>query len=186
MQDRQIVELYLNRDETAVSETTEKYGKYLMKIALNILANEEDAKECVNDTYLAVWGSIPPNEPENLSTYLVKLIRRISIDRLRANHRQKRIPTEYLVSIDELNQIITDNSTPESDYEVKLFAAAINSFIKSLPEKKKNVFVARYYFHDSLKSISSSFGISEAKAKSILFRTRRELKEHLLKEGYNV
>ncbi len=186
MQDKQIVELYLNRDETAISETTEKYGKYLMKIAFNILANEEDAKESVNDTYLAVWGSIPPNEPEILSTYLVKLIRRISIDKLRANHRQKRIPSEYLVSIDELNQIVTDNSTPESNYEAKLLSGSINAFVKSLSTANRNVFIARYYFFDSIKDISQSFGISESKVKNMLFRSRKALKEHLRKEGFDV
>jgi RNA polymerase sigma-70 factor (ECF subfamily) len=119
MQDKQIIELYFNRDETAIAITTEKYGNYMFKIAFNILGDEEDVNEVLNDTYLSVWNSIPPNNPEIFSSYLVKLVRRKAIDRFRANTRQKRIPTEYTVSTDELDDILKGGESPESVYEAK-------------------------------------------------------------------
>ncbi len=186
MQDKQIVDLFLKRDESAITATAEKYERYISKIAYNILADEEDAKETVNDTYLAAWNSIPPNEPETLSTYLVKLTRRISIDKLRTNTRKKRIPSEYTVSIDELGDVVSNEDSAESEFEAKLLSEAINAFVKSLPEIKKNIFVSRYYFHDSVKDVSQTFGIGEEKVKGILFRTRKALKEYLLKEGFEL
>lgn len=186
MQDRQIIELYFNRDETAIAITTKKYGNYMFKIAFNILGDEEDVNEVLNDTYLSVWNSIPPNNPDIFSSYLVKLVRRKAIDRFRANTRQKRIPTEYTVSTDELDDILSGGESPESAYEAKQLSGAINAFVKSLSAVNRNVFVARYYFFDSIKDISQSFGISESKVKNILFRSRKELKEHLRKEGFNV
>ena len=186
MQDKQIIELYFNRDENAISSTAEKFGKYLFKIAFNILGDEEDVNEVLNDTYLSVWNSIPPNEPEILSSYLVKLVRRKAIDRFRANTRQKRIPTEYTVSTDELDDVISGGESTESVYEAKLLSNSINSFVRSLSEINRNVFVARYYFYDSVSDISQSFGISESKVKNILFRSRKALKEYLRKEGFDV
>lgn len=186
MQDKLIIELYFNRDESAISSTTEKYGNYLFKIAFNILGNEEDVNEVLNDSYLSVWNSIPPNNPVTLSSYLVKLVRRKAIDRFRANTRQKRIPTEYTVSTDELDDILSGGESPESVFEAKLLSGAINTFVKTLSTANRNVFVARYYFFDSIKDISQSFGISESKVKNILFRSRKELKEYLRKEGFDV
>ena len=186
MQDERIVELYWERSESAIKETQEKYGKYLFKIAYNILSNQEDSEESVNDTYLAAWNSIPPQKPIGLSSYLAKLTRRISIDVFRKRNREKRIASEYVVSIYELEESLSAGNATESDVEVDLLATAINGFLRELPELSRNLFIGRYYFSDPLKEVSRYCGVSESKAKSTLFRVRQNLRIHLEKEGFKL
>lgn len=186
MTDEKIVELYWNRDETAINATQEKYGTYLMKIANNILSDYEDSRESVNDTYLAAWNSIPPNKPEVLKTYLVKLTRRISIDIFRKKTRVKRQTTEYSVSLTELNDCISDGNTPEKELETELLGKAINDFLSTLPEDSRNLFIGRYYFLDPLRVAAKYCGMGESKAKSMLFRIRIQLKSYLRKEGFDI
>lgn len=184
MRDEKIVSLYFQRDEQAIRETQKKYEKYLYKVAFNILSNAEDSKESVNDTYLAAWNSIPPNKPLFLITYLAKITRRISIDRFRKSTRNKRIPSEYIMSLDELQECIADNNTPEKEFELEILISAINEFLASLPETSRNLFICRYFFCDSLEDTAKYCGISTSAAKSRLFRIREQLKEHLIKEGF--
>ena len=183
MQDEKIIELYWQRDECALKETQNKYGRYLFKIAYNILSNEQDCEESVNDTYLAAWNSIPPQRPSSLSAYLAKLTRRISIDIYRKRSRDKRIPSEYTVSLDELYSVSSGDNT-EQDVEVKLLATAINAFLEELPPLQRNLFIGRYYFCDSLKEVSGYCGVAESRAKTLLYRTREKLKQYLEKEGF--
>ena len=186
MRDDEIVTLYWKRDERAIQETKNEYGRYLFKIANNILADLEDSRESVNDTYLAAWNSIPPQRPSVLSTYLGKLTRRISIDLFRKKNREKRRASEYALSLNELEECIPGGSMPEDEVEVKLLAKSINDFLRMQPEEARNLFVGRYYFLDSLKDVARYCGMSESKAKSILFRTRCSLKTHLEQEGFMV
>ena len=146
----------------------------------------EDSRESVNDTYLAAWNSIPPQRPSVLSTYLGKLTRRISIDLFRKKNREKRRASEYALSLNELEECIPGGSMPEDEVEVKLLAKSINDFLRMQPEEARNLFVGRYYFLDSLKDVARYCGMSESKAKSILFRTRCSLKTHLEQEGFVV
>ena len=186
MRDDEIVTLYWQRDERAIKETKNEYGRYLFKIANNILADFEDSRESVNDTYLAAWNSIPPQRPSVLSTYLGKLTRRISIDLFRKKNREKRRASEYALSLNELEECIPGGSMPEDEVEVKLLAKSINDFLRMQPVEARNLFVGRYYFLDSLKDVARYCGMSESKAKSILFRTRCSLKTHLEQEGFMV
>lgn len=186
MQDEKIVELYWERNENAIKETQEKYDRYLTKIAYNVLADFEDSREGVNETYFAAWNSMPPHKPNILSTYLGKLTRRISIDIFRKRTRNKRIPSEYIVSLSELGDSISGADTPEEVLEMKLLTEAINTFLSQLPENARNLFVGRYYFMDPLREAARYCGISESKAKSMLYRTRCSLKEYLEKEGFVV
>ncbi len=186
MRDDEIVTLYWKRDERAIKETKNEYGRYLFKIANNILADLEDSRESVNDTYLAAWNSIPPQRPSVLSTYLGKLTRRISIDLFRKKNREKRRASEYALSLNELEECIPGGSMPEDEVEVKLLAKSINDFLRMQPEEARTLFVGRYYFLDSLKDVARYCGMSESKAKSILFRTRCSLKTHLEQEGFMV
>ncbi|MBR5201842.1 MAG: sigma-70 family RNA polymerase sigma factor [Clostridia bacterium] len=186
MQDEKIVELYWQRDESAIHETQEKYETYLYKIAYNILSDEEDSMESVNDTYLAAWNSMPPHRPNVLSTYLGKLTRRISIDIFRKRNRVKRQSSEYALSLTELEDCISSNDSPEKDYEAQVLGEVINTFLHTLSNDARNVFIGRYYFLDSVKDVANYCGISEAKAKALLFRTRNSLKEYLIKEGYEL
>ena len=126
MQDEMIVDLYWKRDESAISETERKYGRYLSKIAYNILSDWEDSKEAVNDTYLKAWNSMPTHKPSVLSTYLGKITRQLSIDAFRTRNRDKRKHSEYAVSLSELEDCISGSETTEQSIELKLLAEAIN------------------------------------------------------------
>ena len=186
MDDNMIVELFWNRDETAISETEKKYDKYLTKIAYNILMSEEDSKESVNDTYLAAWNSIPPQKPTVLQTYLAKLTRRISIDIFRRKNRDKRRSSEYAASLSELEEVISGDASLDDTIEARILSDSIGEFLKKISKTERVIFVGRYYYCDSIKNISAYCNISESKAKSILFRTRKKLKDYLKKEGFNV
>ncbi len=186
MQDEKIVELYFQRDESAITYTQEKYDQYLYKIAYNVLANTEDSKESVNDTYLAAWNSIPPHRPQVLSTYLGKLTRRISIDIFRKRNRIKRQGSEYAVSLTELSECVSNGNTPESELEIKALGEAINTYLGTISADARNIFIGRYYFLDSVKDVAKYCGISESKAKTSLHRTRKGLGEYLKKEGFIV
>lgn len=184
MEDAQIVSLYWDRDESAIRETETKYGRYLTKIACNILNDVEDSRESVNDTYLAAWDSIPPHRPGILSAYLAKLTRRISIDRFRYRTRDKRMGSEYALSLEELGDCVCGGDTTQEAVNEKLLADAIGIYLRLLPEDARTAFVGRYYFLDPLKEVAAYCGMSESKAKSLLYRTRVGLKEYLQKEGY--
>ena len=186
MKDQDIVSLYWDRNEDAIHQTQIKYEAYLSKVSYNILADFEDSKECVNDTYLAAWNSMPTNRPNNLATYLGKITRQISIDVFRKKHREKRYASEYAISLDELGDSFTDGVTPEQELDAKLLDEAINHFVCALPKLTQRVFVGRYYFFDSLKDIASYCGMTEGKVKVLLFRTRQKLKVYLKKEGLEV
>lgn len=186
MQDETIVALYWERNETAIEETKNKYEHYLFKIAHNILSDYEDSQESVNDTYLAAWDSMPPHKPSILSTYLGKLARRISIDIFRRKNRSKRKGSEYALSLTELEECLTTGNNTEESIEVKLLADAINNFLRNLPKDARNLFIGRYYFLDSLHDAAEYCGMSESRAKSLLFRTRCNLKVYLEKEGFEV
>ena len=184
MEDAQIVCLYWDRNETAIRETENKYDRYLTKIAYNILYDMEDSRESVNDTYLAAWNSMPPHKPSVLSAYLAKLTRRISIDCFRCRTRDKRLPSEYAISLTELEDCLSGGNTTEEAVNVKLLADAIGIYLRLLPENARTAFLGRYYFLDPLKEVAAYCGMSESKAKSLLYRTRLGLKEYLKKEGY--
>lgn len=186
MTDEKIVELYWKRDEDAIVETQQKYGHYLTKIAYNILQDMEDSLESVNDTYMHAWKSIPPHRPNVLSTYLAKITRRVSIDVFRKKHREKRIPSEYTSSLSELEECISDTSTTEEKIEVELLAKAISDYLRTISKEARTLFIGRYFFMDSLKDVAKYCGMSEAKAKSMLYRTRCGLKAYLEQEGYHI
>lgn len=186
MQDKEIVELFLERDETAIRETERKYERYLTKIAFNILKDFEDSRESVNDTYLRAWNSIPPQKPLILSAYLAKITRRTAIDIFRRKNRAKRAPSEYALSLEELEDCVQSETSVEEEIDIKLLGQAINEFLKTLPEETRNAFIGRYYFLDSMKEVAAYCGMSEGKLKSLMFRTRNELKEYLIKEGFDL
>lgn len=185
MQDNQIVELYLMRNESAISVTDEKYGAYLNKIAYNITSDTEDSKEAVNDTYLAAWNAIPPQKPNVLRTFLSKITRRISIDIIRKSSRKKREGSQYELTLTELEGCVGREDT-QNEIETRILGEAINTFLRSLSPDARNAFVCRYYFLDSIHDTAERLGMTEAKLKSLLFRTRNSLREYLKKEGYEV
>lgn len=186
MRDDQIIELYWQRKEAAIEETDQKYGRYLTSIAYNILNDEEDSKESVNDTYMNAWNSMPPNRPNVLSAYLAKITRSVSIDVFRKKHRGKRVPSEYITSLSELSDCVTDGQNVEQEIDMKQLAATINAFVRSLPAEARHLFIGRYFYMDSLREVARYCGMSESKAKSMLHRLRLRLKAHLEKEGFEL
>lgn len=184
MEDSRIVDLYWDRNESAIDHTDKKYGSYLGKIAYNILSDREDSQESVNDTYLAAWNSMPPHRPNVLSTYLGKLTRRISIDRFRAKTTQKRGDGQYTQSLEELSQTLSGGNTTEESVEANLLADAIEQFLRTQPAQTRHVFLGRYYFMDSVKEIAAYCRISESNVKILLHRARQSLRDHLEKEGF--
>ena len=186
MEDEAIVSLYWQRNESAIRETERKYDRYLTKIAMNILADREDSRESVNDTYLAAWNSMPPHRPGVLSTYLGKITRRISIDRFRYRTREKRRQSEYEISLGELGDCVSGGNTTEEAVNGKLLADAIGIWLRLQPEENRNLFLCRYYFLDSLQEVAKHCGITESKCKTVLHRMRKSLKEYLEKEGFVV
>lgn len=185
MNDTEIVALYLERNESAIGETASKYGKYLSRIAFNILYDSGESEETVNDTYLAAWNSIPPHRPDVLSAFLSKITRRLSIDLLRRRGRLKRRASEYAISLDELTECAAP-TTPDDDLDLKLLSESIARFLEALPADTRDAFICRYYFLDSLRDVARAFSMSEAKLKSLMHRTRLALREHLAKEGFFV
>lgn len=186
MDDERIIELYWKREEAAIRETELKYGRYLMKIAHNILDDIEDSKESVNDTYLKAWKSMPPHRPTVLSAFLGKITRELSIDRFRSRHRKKRRASEYTVSLSELEECVTDGDTTGQTVELQLLAEAISKYLRSLPLEARSTFLGRYYYMDSIKEVAAYWGMSESKVKSMLHRTRRGLKVYLEQEGFRI
>lgn len=182
MEDERIVELYLNRSETAIDATSQKYGNYLKSIALNILGNNLDAEEAVNDTYLDTWNSIPPHRPKQLATFLGKIVRRRSVDILRKKKTARHGGGETELVFEELEECLTTSSRPDERIEAELLSCAINRFVRTLTEREQKVFLCRYYYVESIESIANRFAIPQNTVKSILLRTRTKLKNYLIQE----
>lgn len=183
MEDSKIVELYLQRDENAIKETKIKYEKYCSYIANNILNSTLDTEECVNDTYLATWNSIPPNEPKSLRAYVGKIVRNIALNRYNANKAKKRNDGIEVV-LDELNEVIGDSESDGRNLTDELtLKYALNAFVGSLKQETREIFVRRYWYLSSIKEIASDYGLKESKVKVTLLRTRELLREFLRKEG---
>lgn len=184
--DEKIVAMFYNRKEEAIRQTEQIYGKYLHKIAYNILSDEEDSRECVNDACLAAWRSIPPQRPNVLRSYLAKLTRQIAIDRLRSRTSQKRLASEYTLSLSELSDTFASTEQVEDTVNAELLQEAIGRFLQTLPKETQLAFLGRYYYFDSLKEVATYSGIRESKLKSLLYRTRQALKQYLIKEGFEL
>lgn len=183
MEDSKIVELYLQRDENAIKETKIKYEKYCSYIANNILNSTLDTEECVNDTYLATWNSIPPNEPKSLRAYVGKIVRNIALNRYNANKAKKRSDSIEVV-LDELNEVIGDSESDGRNLTDELtLKYALNTFVGSLKQETREIFVRRYWYLSSIKEIASDYRLKESKVKVTLLRTRELLREFLRKEG---
>lgn len=190
LKDGEIIRLTQARDEAALQELEEKYGKRLRNIARGILQNEEDVSECVNDVYLKAWDNIPLTRPENLEAYLTTLTRNVAISRVREDNAQKRIPAELIGSIDDAEsgagQIPSADNTAEEVEALSAEArikAVLVSYVRELPERDKKIFVARYHYDASVKSIANRLGIPSGTVKSTLHRLRTGLAERLKKEG---
>lgn len=184
MEDYQIIALYNSRDSKAIDETHAKYGRLCYSIADGILHSRQDSEESVNDTYMAVWNAIPPDEPECFSAYLCRIVRNVSLKKYEYLHAAKR-NKKLNVPLEELENVIADSSYEALvNVEVKELGHAISAFLRTLQWEERNIFIRRYWFFHKTKEIAADFSCSESKVKSQLFRTRNKLRDYLLKNYF--
>lgn len=184
-EDREIVQLFIERDEQAITCVKEKYGARIRRLAEDITEDYQASEECENDTYLAAWNSIPPHEPyEYLYPFLVRLTRNIALNLCRKNNALKRKASVVELS-KELEEVLMGECADDwfKEEEIK---EILNCFLKSCKEEHRNIFVRRYWYLDSVATIANGYGITEGKVKSSLFRSRRKLQRMLRKEGYSI
>ncbi len=186
MTDADIIELFQKRDERALAETEKRYGKYCIAIARNILHNEQDAEECVNDTYMKAWERIPPDCPRFFGGYLAKIARSLALMRYRCETAQKRGGNTVTLVFDELSEIVSDKADVEQTAENAEILELINRFLGTLSETNRRIFVLRYVCCESVKDIASRFGMSENNVSVTLNRVKKQLKKYLSKEGYEL
>ena len=182
MDDKDIIALYFSRSQDAVAETDAKYGKYCRKIAANILSDCRDADEAVNEAYLGAWNSIPPHEPENLGTFLGKIVRNVSLKFYRKNSASKRNSDNFALAFDELSECVGDGKNAHEQLEAKETLECIDRFLDTLKPAERQVFVCRYWYFDSISDIAKRFSFTEGKVRTMLFRTRKKLIKALDKE----
>lgn len=186
MDDIKIVQLYWERDQNAITETEAKYGNYCTSIAINILGNNEDAEECVNDTYMNAWNSMPPHRPTMLSTFLGKITRNLSFNRYKHNNADKRGGSEISAVLDELSECVSGKNNVEQEIEYKELVKAIDSFLDTLSPEKRSIFVCRYWYTDSISEIAKQFHMRENTVSMTLNRIRLKLKKYLIDGGYEL
>ena len=183
MEDKQIVDLYWQRSDLAISETDQKYGRYCHTIAYNICGTDEDAEECVSDTWFRAWNLMPDRRPTILSAFLGRITRNFAINLIQAKNRIKRGGGGAVLALDELEECIPGGTNPEQALEEKELAKAIGRFVSGLPKTEKKIFVLRYWYVASIDDIAETLGFSTGKVKTSLFRTRKKLKNYLEEEG---
>lgn len=181
MRDEEIINLYWERQEKAIYETDKKYGGYCNTISFNILQNSEEAKECVNDTYLKTWNSIPPQKPNILKVYLGRIARNLAINQYERKKAKKRDYT-LEIALEELNECISSNNNVEQEIDYKELVNILNIFLSEISQDKRKIFLERYWYLYSIREISSNNKISESNVKTTLLRLRNQLKNYL-KEG---
>ena len=186
MEDKQIVSLYWARDPQAIDRSQEKYGPYCLSIARNILRQEQDAEESVNDTWLGAWNAMPPQRPSVLSAFLGRITRNLSLDRYKAARAEKRGGSSFPAALDELSECVPAGESVEQTMDERELGQAIDRFLRTIPEKQCSLFLRRYWYAESISQIAERYSLKENTVKSILFRTREQLRKFLQKEGVAV
>lgn len=185
MNDKEIIELYWERDERAIKETSLKYEKLCTYIAKNILSSREDCEECVNDTWLSVWNAIPTKRPEKFSAFVGKITRNLALKKYEYISAAKR-DHSAVTSLEELGECVSGTDSIESEMERRHIENAINQFLWKQKEEKRNVFIRRYWYFDSIENICARTGFSQSKIKSMLYEMRRKLRRYLESEGIEI
>lgn len=183
MDDKEIIDLYWERSEKAVTATIEKYGNYCRSIAYNILHNQEDVEECINDACLRAWNAIPPERPDCLSVYLGKITRNLALNHVKYYEAKKRGHGQMEQTLEELAECIPTNTNVEQQFEETLVVKVIEEFLVEQPREQRNIFIRRYWYMMPIKEIAGVYGISESRVMSLLYRLRKKLKKYLEKEG---
>lgn len=186
MDDRAIIELYFARADDAIAQTDRKYGRYCHKIAYHITEDNQDSEECVNDTYLRAWESIPPTRPQSLSAFLGRIVRNLSLDRVRRRLAEKRTCERLETVREELWDCIPAESDTQKIADDLTLAEIVNRFLASLPDRTRRIFLRRYWYFASVKELAQEFGMTEGTIKMMMLRARKELREALEKEGFTL
>ena len=181
--DEEILDLYFARDEDAISQTDKKYRPYLYTIAYNIVHDEGDSEECLDDTYMRTWNTIPPTRPSILRVFLAKVTRNTAVDRYRENHAAGRIPSELFASLEEMDECLPTTPSPDEELRYTELCRILNGFLRGLCEQDQLLFVCRYYYADRIADIAHALGISERTVFRNLQSLRQALREELTKEG---
>ena len=184
MKDEEIIALYWKRDEQAIAATAEKYGSYCHSISYHILHSNEDAQECLNDTWLGAWKSIPPRQPNRLSVYLGKITRNLSFNRYKCNHAQKRGGGEMALVLEELGDCVSDNDDVEQAMDRQELVRVIGEFLMSLSAKKRSIFLRRYWYAESVSEIACDCGMPQNTVSKTLERARKQLRTYLCERGF--
>ena len=182
MNDEAIIEMLFARSEDSIAEIDKKYGRKCHSIAFGVLGNEQDAEECVNDAYLGVWNTVPPERPNPFSTFLYRILRNNAMNRRRYAKRQKRACI-YAEALDELDEVLASSETVEKALESKEIRNVLGDFLRSLKEEERAAFVRRYWFMESTKDIAAAMSLSEGNVRVRLLRTREKLKKYLEERG---
>jgi RNA polymerase sigma-70 factor (ECF subfamily) len=184
--DERIIDLYWARDEKAIEVTDVKYRRYLFSLAYNIVHDRLDCEECLNDTYLGVWNAIPPSKPTVFKAFLTTIARRVAIKRYHSRLRQRVIPSEMTVSLSELDEVIADRGDIDSEIDAERLGAVISDFVRSLSERRRFIFLSRYYVADPIDTIARDLNISRSTVNKELAAIRIYLKNKLESEGYSI
>ena len=182
MDDSKIIDLFFDRSESAVVELSNKYKNLCFKISMNILGNNEDAEECVNDTFLAIWNAIPPEKPKILKAFVCRIARNISINKYKHNSAEKRY-TDFQACLDELEEYVAGGSEPEDEYDASQIAKYIDEYLDTLSKTNRLIFVRRYWYMDSYEYLSCVTGLNTSAVRKRLSRTGKGLKDYLRSKG---
>lgn len=186
IEDEEIIQLYFERNEKAIQATADKFGHYCNSIAYHILNNWEDTEECVADTYLKAWNSIPPNRPSVLRLFLGKITRNKAFDIYKKMNADKRGGGEFTIILDELAECVSGGSEPDKELDRKQMQDAINSFLGALSKEKCALFVRRYWYAESISEIAERYSMSENYVSVSLYRLRKKLHDYLIKRGFEL
>ena len=186
MEDEAIIRLYGARDEEAIARTRDKYGRFCHEIAFHILRQRQDTEECLNDTWLRAWNAMPPQRPSVLSAFLGRITRNLSLDRYKAARAEKRGGSSFPAALDELSECVPAGGSVEQTMDERELGQAIDRFLRTIPEKQCSLFLRRYWYAESISQIAERYSLKENTVKSILFRTREQLRKFLQKEGVAV
>lgn len=184
--DKQIIHLYWARAETAISETANKYGSFCRYIAYNILHNDQDSEECVNDTYLRAWRSIPPQRPSMLKAFLGAITRNLALDKYDQLKTEKRGLGQTPAALDELRGCLPAQDNTERVADHTVLVDVLNRFLASLPAQQRKIFMRRYWYFNTIREIAAAYGVGESRVKMSLLRSRNELRQLLEKEGISI
>ena len=186
MDEREIIELYWQRDERAIKETDRAFRAQLLSVARSLLRDAQDAEECLNDTYVRVWNSIPPAHPDSLKAYVLSIVRKTAISKYKASRRQKRVPAEMISSLSELGDMLSDGDSFHTEQQAQALGGILTSFTSTLSDRRAFIFMSRYYLCRPIDEIAQKLGCSKSTVNKEIAAIKKDLRQLLESEGYQI